>query len=285
MKVTPLDCFVCPLDGKILKKKANSLACDQGHTFDIAREGYCNLLLVQQKASLDPGDNKEMVSARKAFLDAGYFVPLAALLFQTICAIQKDWEQDQVRIVDAGCGEGYYLDYCSVQALKLKQKRNLALAGCDISKWALKAAAKRSKEIAWAVAANRQLPFAPGTIDVIVCMFGFPDWKNFQTVQSSKGYVILVEPGFDHLRELRNLIYPEVNETRKFKPENYDGYRLESTEQLKFSVELNNNPAIHNLLSMTPHAYRISQEAYKKIEHLKRLTVTADITFRILRKS
>lgn len=287
MKVSAFKSFVCPMDGLPLLPEKNILRCEKGHVFDVAREGYCNLLLVQQKASLDPGDSKVMVASRRKFLEGGHFAPIAARVFEMVRDMTANVKPDpSLRIVDAGCGEGYYLYQLSQLAVTNHHKGTLALAGCDISKWAVKAAAKRSTDIAWAVAGNRQLPFAPGTVDLILSMFGFPDWENFKTVQPVDGRVLLIDPGPDHLIELRKIIYPEINirEGRSLNTATECGYVLKLTDQIKFSVNLEHNSSIQDLLAMTPHAFKITPEARENLRALKSLTVTADVVFRVLEK-
>ena len=275
------------MDGRPLFKENNSLRCDKGHVYDLAREGYCNLLLVQQKASLDPGDSKDMVAARRRFLDGGFFAPVAERLFKIVSeAAAKAGGKVPLRIVDAGCGEGYYLNQLSKLAAASDCPARLELVGCDISKWAVKSAVKRSAGIAWAVAGNRQLPFAPGSVDLILSMFGFPVWESFKAVQSDGGRVVLVEPGPEHLIELRKMIYPTVNVSREpsLIAATESGYIVEREKPLKFSVFLQNNSSIRDLLAMTPHAFRISQKAREDLRALKHLTVSADVVFRILQK-
>lgn len=69
--------LICPLCGEALEKREKQLVCPRGHSFDIARQGYVNLLTVQQKHSLDPGDTREQVLSRRAFLDTGLYRPIA----------------------------------------------------------------------------------------------------------------------------------------------------------------------------------------------------------------
>lgn len=267
--------FHCPLCGLALGPVPGSLKCEKGHTFDLAREGYCNLLLVQQKASLDPGDNKEMVEARRRFLAAGHFAPIAGKLAEQVRALKLD----APRILDAGCGDGYY-----TAELK-KSLPGSELAGIDISKWAVKAAAKCHKEIAWAVASSKQLPFAPNSLDLVLCLFGFPFWESFRTVLKAKGHVLLVDPAPAHLLELRERIYKEVKATDLSGIEGAlaAGFRLESEEQLDFTVTLEGSSAIADLLAMTPHGYRIKAEARAALLELPRLTTRASVAFRWLR--
>ena len=267
--------FHCPLCGQALSPVPGSLKCEKGHTFDLAKEGYCNLLLVQQKASLDPGDNKEMVESRRRFLAAGHFAPIAGKLTEQVRALKLD----APRILDAGCGEGYY-------TAELKRALpNAELAGIDISKWAVKAAAKSHKEIAWAVASSKQLPFAPASFDLVLCLFGFPFWESFQSVLKPSGRVLLVDPAPAHLLELRERIYDNVKETDLSSIDGAlkAGFRLESEEQLDFMVTLEGGSAIADLLAMTPHGYRIKADARTALVELPRLTTRASVVFRWLR--
>jgi 23S rRNA (guanine745-N1)-methyltransferase len=202
--------LACPIDGAPLTAGAGALRCPHGHSFDLAREGYCNLLAVQHKASRDPGDSKEMVAARRLILDAGLYAGIATQVFELVHALPLAPDRASC-IVDAGCGEGYYLDRLSELAAASPDPARLELAGIDISKWAIRAAAKRKAAVTWAVASNRRLPFLPGSVDVILSMFGFPVWEGFKAVQPPGGHVLLADPGPDHLIELRSIIYPSVN--------------------------------------------------------------------------
>ncbi len=289
MKISALKSFVCPLDNLPLIQKNNIFQCEKNHVFDAAREGYCNLLLVQHKASLDPGDNREMVASRQRFLDGGYFLPIAKRLFEIVLTIsfQRMNQDTSFRMVDAGCGEGFYLYQLRKLAMASHHPDHWALAGCDISKWAVKAAAKRSTDIAWAVAGNRRVPFASGTIDLVLSMFGYPDWESFKAVQPGDGQVLLVDPGPNHLIELRQMIYPKVNDhdERSLDAAKNCGYMLKFQDQIQFSMNLEKQSAIQDLLAMTPHAFRITPKARDKLRTLKCLTVSVDVIFRILKKS
>ena len=72
MSVAGFDALACPLDGLPLQSTGTAWRCASGHSFDIASQGYTNLLPVQHKRSRDPGDSKEMVAARRRFLTAGF---------------------------------------------------------------------------------------------------------------------------------------------------------------------------------------------------------------------
>ena len=269
--------FICPHDHLSIHKIDGSLRCEKGHTFDLAREGYCNLLLVQQKASSDPGDSVEMVMARRSFLDAGFYQPLAQKVF-SICTAYGQHKKE-FRILDAGSGEGYYLR--QIHSLN----PSFELIGIDISKPAIKAAAKRSTEITWAVASNKQLPLAPGSVDLILCMFGFPVWNSFSKVLKSGDHVVLVDAGENHLIELREIIYPTVSKSGppSVRAALDSSYELIQEEALKFSIQLISAEQIKNLLAMTPHAHRMTEEGGKKLALVNELSLTVDLVIRVLR--
>jgi len=168
-----------------------ALICPSGHSFDRAREGYYNLLVVQHKASRDPGDSKPMVAARRRILDADIYAPVADRVSARVVELARG--REDFAILDAGCGEGYYLDAIAA-ALKASGPGQYSLAGIDISKWAVQAAAKRNRDIFWAVGSNKRIPSTKPCLDLIVCMFGFPVWEAFAAAQPSGGHVLLVDP-------------------------------------------------------------------------------------------
>lgn len=265
----------CPICGAVMTAVEGLLRCCNGHSFDRAREGYYNLLAVQHKASKDPGDSKEMVAARRRILDAGLYAPIAARTCETIAQLS-----DCRSILDAGCGEGYYLDAVA------RANPDAACAGIDISKWAVRAAAKRNRDVFWAVASNRHLPFARASVDLLLSMFGFPLWDAFAAVQPAHGRVLLVDPGPDHLIEMRSIIYPVVKTTEPPSPDAAlrAGYCLVDEQRLRFKAELTSASEIADLLTMTPHDHRAPLAGREALAKVDRLSVTADVVFRLLRR-
>lgn len=290
----PATNLICPLDQESLQQEDNSLRCENGHSFDIARQGYINLLPVQKKRSKDPGDSKEMIIARQNFLNAGIYQPISEKLNQLVKPLlerKKPPAQaittsddagtlEKPCVIDAGCGEGYYLQQL---ATDLKENQ-YNLIGLDISKWAVQAAAKRNKQITWIVGTNAHLPVEPASVDMIICMFGFYDLERFAALLKPGGIVLLAEAGTEHLIELRELIYPEVRRTPL--PDISDalnkGYKLIEESSLQFSPETLNQQQVKDLMVMTPHLYRASFEGKQKAEALTELTITADVVFRVL---
>ncbi len=256
-----------------------------GHSFDMAREGYCNLLVVQHKASRDPGDSKDMVAARRRFLEAGHFAPIADRMFNTVRECVSGATGGLSNIVDAGCGEGYYLDRLSQFAVSNPEPGTLGLAGIDVSKWAVKAATRRKAPVTWLVANSRTPPFLAGSVDLVLCLFGFPVWEGFKKIQKPDGHVLLVDPAADHLLELRQIIYPTVRHSPppRLAAAEAAGYRLLREEGLRFSATLTDAETIQDLVAMTPHAHRVAQAGQIALADLSTLVVTVDVAFRLLK--
>jgi 23S rRNA (guanine745-N1)-methyltransferase len=259
-----------------------ALICPSGHSFDRAREGYYNLLVVQHKASRDPGDSKPMVAARRRILDADIYAPVADQVSARVVELARG--REDFAILDAGCGEGYYLDAIAA-ALKASGPGQYSLAGIDISKWAVQAAAKRNRDIFWAVGSNKRIPFTKPCLDLIVCMFGFPVWEAFAAAQPSGGHVLLVDPAPDHLAELRAIIYPRVERSEgqgSLDAAERAGYRLVEQQRVTFTAELVGQAQIADLLAMTPHDHRATQAGRESLAALDRLTITIDVAARLL---
>lgn len=284
MNINKQDNLACPIDGGKLKQQDNQLVCANGHTFDIARQGYVNLLPVQHKRSKHPGDSKAMVFARTQFLNSGLYQPIATKLAESVLT-QLSHKSDYC-LLDAGCGEGYYLD-AVFDALKHHDDFDkLSFIGVDISKDAIIQSSKRNKYICWIVGTNRQLPVENESVDIILCLFGFLSAEGFNKVLKPGGRVIVVDPGPEHLKELREIIYKEVKKVDliDFLNTEIPGFSLLSSETIQFKEKITSNEQIINLLVMTPHFYRASKEGREVACNLSELDITVDVIFRVFEK-
>ncbi|MBS3666428.1 putative RNA methyltransferase [Vreelandella boliviensis] len=279
MSITPFQALACPLDGKPLSWSDSVWRCSDGHSFDIAKQGYVNLLPVQQKRSHDPGDSKAMVAARQRFLNAGHYQPIADAVIRAVLnyAEVQTLSSEPFSCLDAGCGEGYYLRQLADAAAN---SPSLSLMGLDISKWAVLAAAKQDAKqeplSSWVVGSNAHLPVQTETLDCVLCMFGFPVVSEFARVLRTGGVLLQVEAGPNHLRELREVIYPTLKPERSTETEVLEGFTHHSSERVSYSIALNGSDAIADLLAMTPHLYRASAEGRARAAALEMLSVTVD---------
>ena len=272
MNITPFQALACPLDGAPLHRNGSTWRCAAGHSFDVASQGYTHLLPVQQKRSRDPGDSKEMVAARRRFLNAGAYQPIAAAVSRAVLADLPPGAT--ARCLDAGCGEGYYLRQLAAAG---NDGQTLALLGLDISKWAVLSAAKQDPRPNWVVGSNANLPVLPSTLDRVLCMFGFPVYAEFARVLKADGQLLQVDAGPDHLRELREIIYPTLKPERIGEAPLPPGFNLLSTETVHYPLALTGAEQIADLLAMTPHLYRASAEGRAAAAALTALTVTVDV--------
>ena len=273
MPIQPFTALACPLDGAPLNRQGATWQCAAGHSFDIASQGHTHLLPVQHKRSLDPGDSKEMVAARRRFLNAGHYRPIAEAVAR---AALTDLPADTpAACLDAGCGEGYYLRQLAAEADNRGQ--TLAVLGLDISKWAVLAAAKQDKRPNWVVGTNARLPVLDGTLDRILCLFGFPVYAEFARALKPGGQLLMADAGPDHLRELREIIYPTLKPARPAASEPPEGFTGLAPETVRFTLTLNSQAEITDLLAMTPHLYRATPEGRARAAALNALTMTVEV--------
>lgn len=276
MSTAPFQALACPLDGDPLTLVESAWRCPAGHSFDIAKQGYVNLLPVQNKRSNDPGDSKAMVAARQRFLNAGYYQPIADAINHA--ALNDAPESMPLSCLDAGCGEGYYLRQLAQAA---SDAALLELIGLDISKWAVMAAAKQNRQqdqpATWVVGSNANLPVQSASLDRLLCMFGFPVMSEFARVLKPGGVLLQVEAGSNHLRELREVIYPTLKPERNGEPTVAEGFTAQAAETVSYSLTLNGKEAIADLLAMTPHLYRASAEGRERAAALETLAVSVDV--------
>ncbi len=272
--------LVCPLDGLSLDAHERSFVCASGHRFDVARQGYLNLLPVQQKRSKFPGDSVEMIAARQRFLMAGFYDRIADQLIEMLNNhVQLN---NEMCLLDAGCGDGFYLEYLS--RVLLKEDIQPGLVGLDISKSAIIAAARRNKNITWLVASNKQPPLLPQSVDVIVCMFGFPVFDAFKNILKPGGKLLLVEAGPQHLIELRRMIYAEIKQTGlpDLSAAEQSGFELLAQNVVVYKTASLEPVQIADLLLMTPHMFRACQAGKQRAAELNQIELTVDVSLRLL---
>lgn len=279
MPLCAFEDLACPLDGLPLQKVEKRWCCEKGHSFDIARQGYVHLLPVQNKRSRDPGDSKDMVAARHRFLSGGHYQPIADAVNRVLLASRDS--AGRLGCLDAGCGEGYYLRQLAAGA---PPELELALLGLDISKWAVLSAARQEKRASWVVGTNARLPVLAQSLDVVLCMFGFPVYSEFARVLKTGGLLVQLDPGPDHLKELREVIYPELKPPREQTAEAPEGFRYLEPERLTYSLSLAGQEQIGDLLAMTPHLYRAPPEGRDRAARLNGLEVTVEVILKRLQR-
>lgn len=262
--------LLCPLCGDLLTKQEKSYRCPKGHSFDIARQGHVNLLPVQQKRSLYPGDTAQQVAGRRAFLDGGFYAPIR----ETLCALAKD-HGCSGPVLDVGCGEGYY-------SAGLAAALDAQLVGLDISKEAVRYAAGRYKQATWICGSAARLPVKGGSFGLVTSLFALTVPEEFGRVLRKDGAFIQVLAEEDHLLNLKRIIYPELHHKEKNTTPDIPGFTLAESRKLRFRFTVE-GAQVQNLLEMTPHVYRIGREGAERLRQTERLTDEASCVLNLYR--
>ena len=246
-------------------KTEKTYLCQNGHSFDIAKQGYVNLLMSGGKGR--HGDDKLMVRARREFLDKGFYDKLSEL----ICAVTAENLKDGGVIIDAGCGECKYT--CDIDAGLKRAGINAEIFGIDISKQALIYAGRRTKDISLAVASTAALPFEDGAADVIINIFAPFQSGEFHRVLRDGGKVIRAYPLERHLMELKELIYDEPRENPPFDLYE-DGFKVTDNRELRYDMWLTQGDT-ENLFKMTPYYYKTGKKDQDKLMSIGDVKISA----------
>lgn len=262
--------FRCPVCKDALARTHRSWRCAADHSYDVAKEGYVNLLITHQRRQREPGDSADMLRHRRAFLDAGHYAPLKEAVTALVPATDA-------AVLDVGCGEGYYT-------------RDLPnpLWGVDIAKAAVRMAAKRAATTApghhYAVASAYDLPVLDDAADVVLSVFAPLHSPEFERVLRPGGTVLTVVPGPRHLDGLKARFFDEPEPHPADGPFERDGAATAlrpaaDPVAVTYDLELVEPGAIADLVHMTPYAWYVSPERRAEVVSGPSLFTTLD--FRI----
>lgn len=260
----------CPHCNHPLRLENQNWRCCNGHSFDRAKEGYVNLLPVQQKRSREPGDSAEMLNARRRFLEAGYYRPLA----QAICAqLAPSTGGDAAILLDLGCGEGYY-----ARRLEDTGWSPQHIVGVDIAKTGVRLAAKMQPEANFAVASSFHLPVADCSVDALLRVFAPGPAEELARVLKPGGRFLDISPGPGHLWSLKARLYdtPQPHAV----PAAIPGLDVVSEMRCEFSLDIQGNAAVRDFLAMTPFAWKGRMDARHALEQQDSLQLEADFLLR-----
>jgi 23S rRNA (guanine745-N1)-methyltransferase len=272
--------YICPLCKTPLfqHQASKGYYCNNKHHFDLAKEGYLNLLPVQHKKSKQPGDSRAMMRSRRNFLEAGYYQLLAAALATMIDKYRKI--NSTMHILDMGCGEGYYCR--QIEAL-CNNSDDLLIHGIDIAKNAILAAAKKQPHAQFIVASNKRMPYTDNYFDLLLRIYAPTNDSEIARLLKTNGLLLLVTPGPRHLWQLKEFIYKKVREHNTIidLPE---GFNKIENQRLSYKIKPNQEQRMA-LLQMTPFAWRAKGEMLNNIQHAKDLEIETDFILTLAEKT
>ncbi len=269
--------FICPVCGQLLQKEGTAYTCSLGHSYDLAKEGYVYLLPPNKKHSKDPGDNKQMVAARRSFLETGLYRLFSEELNRL--ALEAVGERGNPVILDAGCGEGYYTG-----RLASAFAGRARVYGFDISKCAVRAAAKRYRNIAFAVGSSFGIPFADAAADLVVNVFAPIVPGELARVVKPGGYLILAVPGEQHLYGLKEILYENPYENT-YKETEYPGFTFLKRTMAGDDITITDNQTMLNLFAMTPYYWKTGVEGGEHLRRTERLDTHIEFHFLVYKRN
>ena len=273
-----MELFRCPLCRTKLFENGRALKCEHGHSFDISAEGYVHLLPANKMNSKVPGDSKEMAASRSAFLDKGYYEPLLKELERTVLELS---ENEEPAMLDCGCGEGYYT--ASI-AKELKNRFPKAkIAGFDISRPSVRRAAKRTKDVDFAVASVFDIPVFDESFDILLNVFSPLSIDEYKRVLKDGGYYVYVVPAARHLWQLKAAIYDTPYENRE-EDIPYEGFEHVETRKVRYETLIKTKEDIFALFQMTPYYWKTSAKGAEKLSAYESLLTEVAFDIHIYKK-
>lgn len=271
--------FRCPICSAPLVREESRYLCPSRHSFDLASAGYAHLLPPNRMHSKLPGDDVAMVAARADFLSKGYYAPLRDALCRQLLALTHDLPSPA--LLDSGCGEGYYTQ--GIYEALVSAGRPPRLAGIDISKLALRRAAKRVRTGEFAVASVYHLPLADRCLDVVVDVFAPLSTEEFGRVLKPGGHFLYVVPAPRHLWQMKQVLYETPYENKEQRVE-YPDFSYVDIVPVRCSILLPCQADIHALFQMTPYCWRTPRSGREALAALDRLETEIAFDIHIFRR-
>lgn len=261
----------CPVCGKDMLFHEKALRCENGHSFDFAKEGYVNLLR-SGKSGDNKGDNKEMARSRRGFLNKGYYSPLA----DAVGELAEKYSTDGGSVLDICCGEGYYTE-------QLTRRLNRDFYGFDISKNMVRLAGKRKCGASFFVANIASVPVKTGAVKFAFHLFAPFHAEEFSRILADGGVLVTAIPGKRHLFGLKTALYETPYENDEQPPE-AGSLQLIDTVRVRGEITLNTQEEINALFQMTPYYYHTPAAGMCRLEALQTLKTEIEFVLLVYKK-
>lgn len=269
--------LICPICHTDLNLQGKTYTCQNRHSYDIAKDGYVNLHVVQHKNSHSAGDTPISVQARRRFLAGGFYEPLRTKISRVIAELSPK------AILDIGCGEGYYTSELAKTAPTI---------GLDIAKPAIITASKTYKNqavgenITWVVGTGSVLPVADNGVDVCTSFFSPLPKPEMVRVLKSDGYLLIATPAPHHLYAMREQLFETVNlhNPAKFIAELSPEFTLIDEWQIDAPMVLDSQN-LSDLIDMTPYTYKAKLDKKTTLKTQHNFEVTASFCLYLFKKA
>ncbi|MCL2766359.1 MAG: methyltransferase domain-containing protein [Peptococcaceae bacterium] len=272
-----VDIFKCPVCGqKMAEEDLKRLFCPNGHSFDLSKDGYVNLLSRQ----VTTGYDKKMFTARRLVCADGFYNPLLNIIKRYIIKYVTVENNADMLILDVGCGEGSLL--AGVVA-GLSEENNTAAqgVGIDIAKEGIRMAAKYHSGIIWSVANLADMPFTDGRFPVVLNILSPANYTEFNRIMKRNGLLVKVLPGTHYLEELREALYHGTTRQYYSNKETAwlfeDNFSLSDARQVKYKIKITPENLEH-IFNMTPLVWGASPESVERLRLFELTEVTVDLT-------
>lgn len=265
--------FICPKCKCKLSKIDNSYKCENNHSFDISRKGYINLLLNNDKSSINPGDTKISLDSRNSFLNQGYY---SSILEGVTLAIESKKGLNGLNLLDIGCGEGFYTSSI------YNKLTNSNVYGFDIAKDGINIATRYTKDVNWFVANSKNIPVMDNSIDVVLAIFSFVTDSEIERVLKDDGIIVQVVALDDHLKEIKEMFYESIN--KKDINNKLLSFNLIESKEINTKVVVKGSDNILNLFKMTPHYYRVKSDKKNVFDNVVKKEITINVMINIYKK-
>ena len=235
--------FQCPIcHAKVRAQEPAAVICANGHCYNLSKAGYINFLPNQKATKYQ----EKLFESRRVVFANGYYLPLAREICRLIESVRT---KEELCLIDAGCGEGYY--DCFLQEHLI----NKEVYAFDSVKEAVRMGAKANKKIRWFVGNLAAIPFASGQADILLDIFAPANYSEFRRVVKEDGYLLKVIPGEQYLTELRACMKKQDDRkpySSKPVEEYFSGHlRLEARQHLLYQKAVDADMAAH-FKTMTP---------------------------------
>ena len=269
--------FRCPIcRTKMDVHNFKNMVCQTNHCFDIARTGYINLLTRPVKTEYD----KDLFYSRNVINDSGFFDLMLEAVSNLILEHIEKFKIKDVKILDAGCGEGSHLGHI-INSLNSKIDGNIQGIGVDISKEGILMASKAFFDILWCVGDLANLPFVEGQFDVILNILSPSNYREFGRVLKDNGVHIKVVPGSHYLIELRNIFYDkkdkQVYSNEKIIEHYKENFHILDRKDIHYIVKISKDNLRH-LMRMTPLSWNVTDEKIEQALNRNIDSITVDYT-------